>query len=89
MKLTAEHFIEAMSFRGAWSRKQLQLLGVKWPLKKGWKHRLIGTTYPKEVINTFISLKNKHLKKKDLWFTCTVCHRVIVGHYSCPFCKEK
>jgi len=39
----SEGFLRAgASARGGWTREQLSLLGVAWPLPKGWKHAIIG-----------------------------------------------
>ena len=40
------------SSRGGWNRKQLEALGVPWPLRSGWAQRLIGQTFtPEQLIN--------------------------------------
>jgi len=45
-------FNELKSSRGGWNRKQLEALGVPWPLKAGWAQRLIGQTFtPEQLIN--------------------------------------
>jgi hypothetical protein len=57
---TAEHLEAGKSINGAWSMKQLKLLGVNHK-KKGWKRRAIGREYTQAVIEKFINLKDKHL----------------------------
>ena len=38
-----EVFMKAgRSIAGSWNRPQLELLGVTWPLEKGWRRRLVG-----------------------------------------------
>ena len=64
--LTAALIEKGKSARGAWSKKQLDLLGVPWPLKKGWKRRLIGKSVSETDLDEFLNLKNAHLKKKPL-----------------------
>jgi len=58
-----------MSARGGYSRAQLALLGVPFPLPKGWKKRLIGTSASRAKVDRFISMKDSHLsasrKKKS------------------------
>lgn len=65
MILTEEKFEEGISINGSFSSKQLILLGLN-PKKmgKGWKKIIIGKNYPDEIIEQFISLKNKHLNLK-------------------------
>jgi len=63
--VTDELMQRGMSKNGAWSRKQLDALGVgdtAW--NKGWKRRLMGTTITTEQKNEFLALKDAHLKKK-------------------------
>ena len=60
MRLTKEHFDQALSSNGGYSQKQLKLLGVN--IKKaGWKFRAMRKDYPLEVIEKFIALKDAHL----------------------------
>ncbi len=40
MKVTKEQIEAARTPAGGWTRKQLELWGVKWPPHKGWKTRL-------------------------------------------------
>ena len=64
MIITQKIFEAGMSDNGGWSKEQLQALGIKttaW--NKGWRFRLIGQDIPKNDIDLFLSLKNKHLKK--------------------------
>ncbi len=63
MILTKEIFEQGKSSNGSWSGKQLALFGVTIKLNKGWKNTIIGREWPKEIINQFINLKDKHLKK--------------------------
>ena len=61
---------QGKSSNGGYSQKQLSALGLidpdknQWP-KKGWAIRLLGTNIPDEDIQQFLSLKDKHLKKKS------------------------
>lgn len=43
MTVTEKIIENGMSNHGGWNKEQLAILGVKWPPKKGWKQRLIGT----------------------------------------------
>ena len=42
---------------GSWNAKQLLVLGIKWPAKKGWLSELRGKKIPKAKYNQFLSLK--------------------------------
>lgn len=42
IRITEEFLCAGASARGGWTREQLRLLGVSWPLPKGWKHAIIG-----------------------------------------------
>lgn len=65
MKITKEILEQGKSKRGAWSTKQLKLLGVKWPRTRGWMERLIGTDVPDERVARYLELKDAHLKSKQ------------------------
>lgn len=42
-EMVTHELLEAgKSPNGGWPKKQLALLGVPWPLKRGWKRRVIG-----------------------------------------------
>lgn len=58
-----ERLFEAgKSRRGGWSRKQVSLLGVPWPLKDGWKQRALGGLVTRERAREFVKLRDGHLK---------------------------
>jgi hypothetical protein len=64
MVLTKELFEKARSSKGAFSSKQVKLLGLKFnDLWKGWERDVIGESYHEKTIQKFIELKDKHLKK--------------------------
>lgn len=48
--LTKNHIEMAKSARGGFSKRQLALLGVSWPPKRGWKKKIIGKTIKKSSI---------------------------------------
>lgn len=60
---TDQLMVLGVSDRGSWSRAQLELLGVEWPLVSGWKDRL-PTTVPDRIAERFLFLKNAHLALK-------------------------
>ena len=51
--LTNKIIDDARTQRGSWTRKQLELLGVAWPPREGWKFRIIGIEYDEAVIEEF------------------------------------
>ena len=42
---------------GGWNRRQVEAIGIKWPLTQGWKFRIIGTTVERSKVAEFLSLK--------------------------------
>jgi len=44
--------------------KQFRFIGLGYPPKKGWKHRLLGKYYHAEDIEKLISMKKKAKKRK-------------------------
>ena len=67
VKITEQLLEQGKSSRGAWSNKQLKALGLKegFNFNKGWKYKLIGKMVSKEQVNTFLALKDAHLKNKQ------------------------
>lgn len=72
--LTNELIEQGKSNEGGWTRRQLELLGVSWPLKKGWKETLITKRIDRKKFDEFIQLKGitvsklrkqKKLEKKE------------------------
>lgn len=55
-----EELIESgKSEAGGWNSKQLSLLGVSWPPRRGWKKLAIGTCVSKESAEMFVLLRGK------------------------------
>lgn len=42
---------------GGWTRAQLEIIGVKWPPKHGWRRRVDGALIPRSEADRFVSLK--------------------------------
>ena len=51
------------SINSGWSKAQLEILGIDWPPVTGWKLRLNNLT--DKQVETFMELKNKHIKTND------------------------
>lgn len=64
MIVTKEFLAAGSSENGGFSRKQLELLGVEWPLRQGWKDLLIGKEVSDENAQAFASLAGRHLEEK-------------------------
>lgn len=62
MRLKAEDIEAGRSSNGGWSRAQVELLGVSWPLVSGWKKALIGKEVPDSAYQRFVAFKDKHLQ---------------------------
>ena len=58
--ITSETLEKGLSKNGGYSLKQLNLFGVK-KFSKGWKKDLIGRSFPRDLVNQFIDLKDRHL----------------------------
>jgi hypothetical protein len=41
---------------GAWNKDQLEILGVKWPPKRGWKRKVIGKVILDKDAQRFLEL---------------------------------
>jgi len=67
--LTKETLEKGKSKRGGWSNEQINLFGVT--MKGRWKKKIVGQIFPKETIDKFLSLKDKHLNhnpnQSELW----------------------
>jgi len=55
--ITNEMIEAGKSGMGGWNRRQVEAIGMKWPLTQGWKFRIIGTTVEKSKVTEFLSLK--------------------------------
>lgn len=51
-----------MSEQGGWNRKQLELIGVKWPPLRGWRRRAEGMLISESDAATFVRLKGRTIK---------------------------
>lgn len=55
--IVTKSFIEENRTKGgAWTKKQVNLLGVEWPLKKGWQQKVIGRAISIEAADKFRAL---------------------------------
>lgn len=75
MLVNREILEQGKSKRGAWSRAQVEALGVKWPLTGGWKKALIGTEVSEDQVRRFIALKDVRRKCQKIEPTLEVLER--------------
>ncbi len=57
MKLTHQMLHDAATNYGGWNKKQLAVLKVGWPAKKGWLSKLVGSEITDEDWNRLLSLR--------------------------------
>lgn len=55
--LTKQMIEEGLSSKGGYNKKQLEILGVKWPPQKGWKSALVGTMISQKQYQDFLNAK--------------------------------
>ncbi len=64
MEVVTDELLEAgQSSRGGWSRAQLELIGVDWRPKKGWRGRVLGSPITWADAQEFRDLKDQHLEE--------------------------
>ncbi len=63
--VTSELIDSGRSGTGGWNMKQIQLLGISWPLTKGWKSQAIGREITKADAELFVSLRGKCKRKSN------------------------
>lgn len=59
MEISTTLLINGASARGGYTKKQTFLLGLPWPLPRGWKKEVIGKTISDENAQEFIRLANR------------------------------
>lgn len=52
--ITNDLIVAGVSGAGGWNRKQLEILGVAWPPRRGWKWAVIGKQITEEQYQEFI-----------------------------------
>lgn len=59
VRLTREFIHAAKSDAGGWNRKQLKVVGIDWPPRKGWIQRLEGVEISEEQARKFVEFRNQ------------------------------
>ena len=77
MRITEHHLERAKTVNGGYTRDQLSLLSVDWPLQKGWKSVLLQREYDPAVVTQFVEYHGPGTKTSvelplDRFFTKTV-----------------
>ena len=67
-KITNEWLDAHRTKRGGWTRKQAEVLGFSWPLKKGWKRKIHGQFITNTDRLNFESAANKMCEPKSQFF---------------------
>ncbi len=65
MPIITHELIEAGANSNAYNKKQLAILGVKWPPKKGWKKKLIGKFISDSSLQDFYLLRKTPVNELD------------------------
>ncbi|GLK95834.1 hypothetical protein GCM10008164_35740 [Achromobacter xylosoxidans] len=53
MKVTNDWLLQWQTPNGGYNKKQLMLLGVPWPPKRGWKHDMLDREISEEIARAF------------------------------------
>lgn len=64
MKITQELIESGQSGNGGWTREQLELIGVQWPPKHGWRQRVQGMEIPEADAQKFVAMRGMTLKRQ-------------------------
>lgn len=66
MRITQDLIRAGQSSNGGWSKKQLRLLGIKWPPLQGWRRRIDGAHIADAKADRFVKLRDVHMKDRIL-----------------------
>jgi len=77
MLITENLLKQAISSNGSYSYKQMKLMGLSVPPKKGWQKKLVGLEITMEAADELVGLKDKHLGSKLKFKT----HKDIIREY--------
>jgi hypothetical protein len=61
-----EAFLRSGANGKAWNKKQLSILGIKWPIKRGWMHELYGKEIDRGTAKEFLKAKRKSTTGKEV-----------------------
>jgi hypothetical protein len=66
MLITKDWINEHKTKNGAWTKKQIESLGLVWPPSKGWPKSLVGTEITAEAAERFESGSTSYAKKTNV-----------------------
>ena len=64
MIITKDYLDRNKTTKGAYTRRQLSILGIAWPPIKGWKSLILGKVLTSDEANEFEAAKNIKPKKR-------------------------
>ena len=64
MIITKDYLNKHKTNKGAYTRKQFQILGIGWPPGKGWERQIIGKEITIEEAGLFEKAKNIKVENK-------------------------
>jgi hypothetical protein len=65
MKVTREFIMDNRTLRGAWTRLQIQALGIVWPPRQGWIEDVIGRDLTEDQVHQFVNSTTPMKRKGD------------------------
>lgn len=55
--VTPRFITDGQSFRGGWTKRQLEILGFDWPPPPGWRKQAVGRRIEQAAADEFLALK--------------------------------
>lgn len=65
MKLTRTYIMKHRTDKGAWTKPQIEALGIDWPPRKGWINRVINREIDADAQKVFESKIGIRVKRKN------------------------
>lgn len=66
VKITYDYLDKHKTAKGAWTKKQIESLGVNWPPRSGWKQEIVGEFLTQEQARSFEAGKTQHVELKPM-----------------------
>lgn len=64
IEITKQYLNRHRTERGSWTRAQIEALGIEWPPRQGWQHKIIGTYLSKKKAQVFEKAKTQFAKDR-------------------------
>lgn len=81
MIITREFIHDYKTGSGGWTKKQIEALGLKWPVRKGWQHSLIGKEISDKQVQEFIKGRDIRVNRLNTPKTLKTITPRTVDHY--------